>query len=104
MAKPLRDHVQRDLPDHQPMPGSTVPQGVGTRTPLTRTWRFLVEARPFDPVAMSHRAMSTNRSPADSSTIIFTSMLSESSGRTGGWPSASRRAVSSLAMVILFQR
>ena len=50
MAQPLRNHVQWDLPDHQPMPGSTVPQGVGTRASLPSPWRFLVETSPLDSI------------------------------------------------------
>ena len=50
VAKPLRDNVQRNLPDHQPMPSRTVPQTMSSCTPLTRTWRFLIETSPLDAV------------------------------------------------------
>ena len=50
MAKPLRDNVQRYLPDHQPMPRSTVPQTMSSCTSLTSPWRLLVETRPLDAI------------------------------------------------------
>ena len=51
VAQPRADHIQRDLPDHQPMPGGTVPQAVSASAPLPGPRRFLFQAGPLDPVA-----------------------------------------------------
>ena len=50
MAKPLRDNVQRNLPNHEPMTRSTVPQTMSSCTSLTSPWRLLIETRPLDAI------------------------------------------------------
>ena len=51
MAEPLGDDIERDFPDHQPVPRRNVPQAVSARAPLPGAWRFLVEARPPNAVS-----------------------------------------------------